>query len=177
MLVWLNDASPFPDPRAALPDGLVAVGGNLSITRLRQAYSKGIFPWYNQPDPILWWSPDPRMVLKCADFKASHSLRKMLRRIARTESDPHARIQIRTDTAFEHVIKACVATRATQAGTWISSDIAAAYLDWHKAGQAHSVETWIDGRQIGGLYGVNMGRSAETRVGEEGGSTWRNRRW
>lgn len=157
MLVWLDDTSPFPDPATALPDGLVAVGGDLSLARLRDAYTHGIFPWYNQGDPILWWSPDPRMVLACADFQASHSLRKLLRQIARTDADPRAAIQIKTDTAFELVLRACAQPRAAQTGTWISPDIQAAYLAWHEAGQAHSVETWIDGRLEGGLYGVALG--------------------
>jgi leucyl/phenylalanyl-tRNA--protein transferase len=158
MLVWLDDTSPFPDPASALADGLVAVGGDLSLARLRDAYARGIFPWYNDGDPILWWSPDPRMVLACADFQASHSLRKALRQIARTESDPEAAIQIKTDTAFERVVAACAQPRAAQAGTWISPAIRSAYLAWHRAGQAHSVETWIDGRLEGGLYGVALGR-------------------
>jgi len=158
MLVWLDDASPFPDPGSALPDGLVAAGGDLSVRRLRAAYAKGIFPWYNAGDPILWWSPDPRMVLKCDDFRVSHSLRKTLRQIARTEPDPDAPIQIKVDTAFDRVMQACAAPREAQAGTWISPAMRSAYLAWHRAGQAHSVETWMDGRLAGGLYGVNLGR-------------------
>ncbi|HEU0229989.1 MAG TPA: leucyl/phenylalanyl-tRNA--protein transferase [Burkholderiaceae bacterium] len=158
MLVWLDDASPFPDPATALPDGLVAVGGDLSLARLRDAYTRGIFPWYNEGDPILWWSPDPRMVLACADFQASHSLRKLMRQVARTETAPDATVQIKTDTAFEQVMRACSQPRAMQTGTWISPAIRAAYLAWHEAGQAHSIETWIDGRLEGGLYGVALGR-------------------
>ncbi|TAM86477.1 MAG: leucyl/phenylalanyl-tRNA--protein transferase [Candidimonas sp.] len=158
MLVWLDEVSPFPDPASALPDGLLAIGGCLSLTRLRAAYSRGIFPWYNEEDPILWWSPDPRMVLACADFKPSHSLRKTLRQIAHAEYSAHASVQIKTDTAFERVVQACAQPRATQAGTWISPAIQAAYLAWHQAGEAHSVETWIDGQLEGGLYGVALGR-------------------
>lgn len=157
-LIWLDDAAPFPHPDSALPEGLLAAGAGLSVARLTEAYSQGIFPWFNEGDPILWWSPDPRMVLACDDFKASHSLRKKLRQAARTEQDPNARIRITTDTAFAEVIAACASVRGTRRGTWISPAIQAAYTDWHKAGAAHSVEAWVDGRLAGGLYGVCLGR-------------------
>jgi leucyl/phenylalanyl-tRNA--protein transferase len=157
MLAWLDDTTPFPQAGSALPDGLLAIGASLSVARLREAYAKGIFPWYSPPDPILWWSPDPRMVLACDRFKASHSLRKLLRQAERGESGAGARIQVFTDTAFEEVMRACAAPRQAQSGTWISADIQAAYVAWHKAGQVHSVETWIDGQLEGGLYGVSLG--------------------
>lgn len=157
-LAWLDDSTPLPHPGNALPDGLLAVGGNLSLARLTEAYSMGVFPWFNEGDPILWWSPDPRMVLKCTDFTASHSLRKKLRQVARLELNPHARIRIKLNTAFNQVIQACAAPRTTQQGTWISPDIQAAYLAWHQAGHVHSIETWIDGQLMGGLYGVSLGR-------------------
>lgn len=157
-LVWLDDESPLPPPDNALPDGLLAVGGNLSVKRLTEAYSKGIFPWFNEGDPVLWWSPDPRMVLACADFKASHSLRKKLRQLDRDEQYTDARIQIKMNIALDDVIKACAGPRATQHGTWITPAIQSAYGAWHAAGHVHSVETWMDGQLTGGLYGVSLGR-------------------
>ncbi len=157
LLAWINGETPLPHPSQALPEGLLAVGGDLSISRLTEAYSKGIFPWYNEGDPVLWWSPDPRMVLDVRNFCPSHSLRKRLRQIAREEQNPNSRIQVTTDTAFEEVMRACAAPRKSQAGTWISSDIQNAYTKWHRAGVVHSVETWMDGELAGGLYGVNLG--------------------
>jgi leucyl/phenylalanyl-tRNA---protein transferase len=157
-LAWLDDESPLPSPDNALPDGLLAAGGNLSIERLTEAYSKGIFPWFNEGDPVLWWSPNPRMVLTCADFKASHSLQKKLRQLARDEQYPDARIQIKMNTAFDEVIKACAGPRTTQQGTWITPAIQSAYGAWHAAGHVHSVETWVDEQLTGGLYGVSLGR-------------------
>jgi len=157
-LAWIDATTPLPHPDMALPDGLLAAGNDLSLERLAEAYSKGIFPWFNEGDPVLWWSPDPRMVLRCADFRPSHSLRKKLRQLARTESDPGAPVQIRMNTAFSEVMRACAAPRASQAATWISPAIQTVYLEWHEAGQAHSIETWIDGRLMGGLYGVGLGR-------------------
>ena len=157
-LAWLEEHTPFPHPSKALPEGLLAVGGGLSVERLIEAYSQGIFPWFNEGDPILWWSPDPRMVLACADFRASHSLRKKLRQVARGDHDPRASTQIRINTAFARVIRACAEPRGRLAGTWISPQIQAAYHAWHRAGQAHSIETWHEGELVGGLYGVCLGR-------------------
>jgi leucyl/phenylalanyl-tRNA--protein transferase len=157
-LIWIDSSTALPPACTAPSDGLLAAGGDLSTARLTEAYSNGIFPWYNEGDPILWWSPDPRMVLACSNFRASHSLRKKIRQIARSESSPNARVQIKLNTAFGEVIRACAQTRATQGGTWISQDIQAAYLAWHQEGRAHSVETWIDGQLAGGLYGVCLGR-------------------
>lgn len=156
-LTWLDDLTPLPHPGTAQPEGLLAAGGTLSISRLTEAYSKGIFPWFNEGEPILWWSPDPRMVLDCANFKVSHSLGKKLRQIGRNELAPDARIRITTNTAFARVLAACAATRASQPGTWISPAIQSAYLAWHEAGSAHSIETWIDGQLAGGLYGISLG--------------------
>jgi leucyl/phenylalanyl-tRNA--protein transferase len=157
-LAWLDDESPLPSPDNALPDGLLAAGGRLSIKRLTEAYSMGVFPWFNEGDPVLWWSPNPRMVLTCAEFKPSHSLQKKLRQLARREQYAGARIQIKMDTAFDEVIKACAGPRTTQHGTWITPAVQAAYCAWHAAGHVHSVETWVDGRLMGGLYGVSLGR-------------------
>jgi len=140
-----------------MPEGLLAAGGDLSVARLTEAYSKGIFPWFNQGDPVLWWSPDPRMVLSCAEFRVSRSLAKTLRQIARHENTGEERVIVTTDMAFEHVIRACAAPREHQSGTWISELIIEAYGRWHKAGRVHSIETWIDGSLAGGLYGVCLG--------------------
>lgn len=156
-LIWLEPETPLPEPALALPEGLLAAGNDLNVSRLQEAYAKGVFPWFNEGDPVLWWSPDPRMVLACADFKESRSLGKKLRQIARLENSDEARVIVTTDLAFEHVIRACAAPRSRQAGTWISDRIIRAYSQWHAMGQVHSVETWIDGQLAGGLYGVNLG--------------------
>lgn len=160
MLIWLAGAhQPLPDTRHALPadsdaPGLLAAGSDLSASRLAEAYARGIFPWYSEGQPVLWWSPDPRMVLPVAEFHLSHSLRKTLRRFA---ADPDC--EIRIDHAFDRVISACAATpRAGQAGTWIQPELRAAYRAWHQLGAVHSFETWIRGRLVGGLYGVGLGR-------------------
>jgi len=158
-LPWLSPDTPFPPVEHALPDpnGLLAAGADLSLERLRTAYSNGIFPWYGEGEPILWWSPDPRMVLACADFAPSHSLRKLLRQVARDEPTLLPRLQVRVDTAFEAVVAHCAAPRGGQAGTWITAAMRQAYRAWHAAGAAHSVETWIDGELAGGLYGISLG--------------------
>jgi len=157
-LAWIDDTTPLPHPDCALSDGLLAAGGRLTVERLQEAYSKGIFPWYNAGDPILWWSPQPRMVLHCNELRISHSLGKRLRQIARSETTPGASVQVRLNTAFEQVMRQCAAPRNGMEGTWISPDIQAAYGLWHRQGQVHSIETWIDGRLAGGLYGVSLGR-------------------
>ena len=160
MLRWLKGASdPLPDAAKALgagseAPGLVAAGGALSVARLDEAYSKGIFPWYSDGQPILWWSPDPRMVLLPAEFKLTRSLKKTIRRFIATPG-----CEVRIDTAFDRVIAACASTpRGGSGGTWIVAEMIAAYRAWHAAGRAHSVETWIAGELVGGLYGVGMGR-------------------
>lgn len=153
-LIWIDAETPLPDTSQALPGGLVAVGANLSTARLAEAYGKGIFPWFNPGDPVLWWSPDPRMVLPCADLRISHSLAKRLRQIARNECLPDAAIRVTLNTAFGSVIRAC----ADRGETWITPDIMAVYEDWHRQGNVHSVETWIDGELAGGLYGVGLRR-------------------
>lgn len=168
MLTWLYSDTPLPPPDAARDDGLLAAGSDLSVARLEQAYAQGTFPWFNQGDPVLWWNPDPRMVLACDELAISRSLAKRLKQIAKLEGSDEARIRITTDVAFEAVIHACGAVRQPGSplaaddrpapGTWISPAIEQAYTDWHKAGRAHSVETWVDGRLAGGLYGVNLGR-------------------
>lgn len=159
MLHWIDDDTPLPPASSALgPDsdapGLVAAGGRVSPSRLEEAYRKGIFPWYSPGQPVLWWSPDPRMVLPVAGFHASHSLKKTLRRFRRTPG-----CELRFDSAFHRVIRHCAATRRTgQEGTWIVPAVVEAYRAWHRAGFVHSAETWIDGQLAGGLYFVNIGR-------------------
>ena len=150
MISWLAADALFPPLATALrePNGLLAAGADLSPRRLLDAYGNGIFPWFKKGDPILWWSPDPRMVLFPTELKVARSLRKTLR--AR-------RYEIRTDTAFRAVMEGCAAKRAGQDGTWITGRIIAAYVRLHKSGHAHSVETWIDGELAGGLYGVALG--------------------
>lgn len=152
MIAWLDTRTPFPPLSAALvePNGLLAAGGDLSVPRLVSAYRRGIFPWFSAGQPILWWSPDPRMVLHVADFNVSRSLRKRVRA---------ADFEIRVDTAFGDVIDACARTpRAGQGGTWITPAMVEAYGRLHHAGYAHSVESWREGRLVGGLYGVALGR-------------------
>ena len=152
MIPWLAANDRFPPVERALeePNGLLAAGADLSLPRLLDAYRSGIFPWYSEGQPLLWWSPDPRMVLIPAELKLARSLRK---RLARRD------YEVRTDTAFEAVIRACAAPRAGQEGTWITEDMVAAYTRLHDAGHAHSVETWIGGELAGGLYGVAIGRA------------------
>jgi len=159
-LPWLAVDTPFPPAEFALadPDGLLAAGADLSTSRLIEAYSNGIFPWYSEGEPILWWSPDPRMVLAVKDFAPSHSLRKLLRQIASQELAAAPRVQVRVDTAFAEVMAQCAAPRDSQPGTWITSAMQQAYRAWHEAGYVHSIETWIDGELAGGLYGISLGR-------------------
>jgi leucyl/phenylalanyl-tRNA---protein transferase len=151
VIIILHGDTPFPPVETALraPNGLLAAGGDLSPARLLDAYRHGIFPWFSADDPILWWSPDPRMVLFPQEFRISRSLRKILRKGA---------CEIRTDTAFEQVMRACAdAPRGGQSGTWIHEDMIAAYAALHHMGYAHSVEVWQDGELAGGLYGVSIG--------------------
>jgi leucyl/phenylalanyl-tRNA--protein transferase len=160
-LTWLETDTPFPPATQALtePPGLLAAGADLSIARLRAAYSQGIFPWYSQDEPPLWWSPDPRMVLKCEELHISHSLGKRLRRIARAQAEGDFSVIVTVDTAFGSVIRACARSAQNgQPGTWITQEMQLAYEAWHLVGQAHSIETWLDGELVGGLYGVSLGR-------------------
>lgn len=142
---------PFPplDTALAEPNGLLAVGGCLSVTRLLNAYRHGIFPWYNANEPILWWSPDPRLVLFPERFEVSRSLKKTLRKNIFT---------VTFDSVFDKVIAACADSRQGREGTWITKDIKRAYHELHLLGFAHSVETWSEGELVGGLYGVSIGR-------------------
>ena len=151
MIPWLGADDPFPPLSHATrePNGLLAAGADLSAARLLEAYSHGIFPWFSEGQPILWWSPDPRMVLFPAELKVSRSLSRTLRR-----ND----FEIRTDTAFRRVMEACGEPRPGQDGTWITAQMVEAYSTLHRQGTAHSVETWRDGELVGGLYGIALGR-------------------
>lgn len=148
----LEAATPFPPLQQALtePNGLIAIGGDLSADRLLNAYRQGIFPWFSPGEPILWWSPNPRMVLFPAESKISRSLRKVI------QQRP---FDIRFNTDFKGVISACAATpRPGQPGTWISQAMIAAYCELHTLGYAHSAEAWLDGQLVGGCYGIKLGR-------------------
>lgn len=157
-LPWLQPGDAFPPVATAwghdsdVP-GLLAAGGALDVPTLQAAYSQGIFPWYSEGQPILWWSPDPRMVLQVADFKLHRSLQKALKKFTYTPG-----CEVRIDYDFAAVIAACAQSpRDGQRGTWIVRDIIDAYCALHAAGHAHSVETWVDGQLVGGLYCTNVG--------------------
>jgi leucyl/phenylalanyl-tRNA---protein transferase len=152
MIPWLRAEQPFPPVSKALksPNGLLCAGGDLSARRLVEAYRHGIFPWYSEGDPILWWSPDPRMVLFPAELKVSRSLRRTLAR---------GPFETRFDSAFRSVIEACSAPRAGHSGTWIVPEMVEAYVALHELGFAHCVESWRDGVLVGGLYGIGLGRA------------------
>jgi leucyl/phenylalanyl-tRNA---protein transferase len=148
----LEQYTPFPALHHALaePNGLIAIGGDLTAERLLAAYQRGIFPWFSPGEPILWWSPEPRMVLFPAEITINRSLRKVIQQQL---------FEIRINTAFESVISACASTaRPHQDGTWISEHMAAAYSELHRLGYAHSVEAWQDNILVGGCYGVKIGR-------------------
>ena len=152
MIPWLGNHSPFPPVETALrdPNGLLAASAELTTGTLLRAYRQGIFPWYEQGQPVLWWSPDPRMVLRTSDLRVSRSLRKVTRR---------QRFEIRVDTAFREVMQACAdMPRDGQDGTWISDEVIDAYTELHGQGYAHSIEAWREGELVGGLYGVAIGR-------------------
>jgi leucyl/phenylalanyl-tRNA---protein transferase len=152
-ITWLSpqDAPErFPPLERALdePPGLLAAGGDLSAPRLLAAYRRGIFPWYSPGQPVLWWSPDPRAVLFPSEFRCSRSLAKTLR---------NGGFETRVDHDFEAVIEGCAAPRPGSAGTWITREMRTAYLELHRQGHAHSIETYLEGRLAGGLYGVRLG--------------------
>ncbi len=154
-LTWIEPDEPLPPAHRALaePNGLLAAGRDLSAHRLLEAYRGGVFPWYTEGQPVLWWSPDPRMVLFVDEFRVTRSLAKTLRRVRRDGTWTLA-----LDTGFEAVIRACAEPRPDQDGTWITPEIRAAYVALHRAGHAHSVEVYESGVLVGGLYGVSIGR-------------------
>ena len=151
MIPWLEPTDPFPPVDTALdePNGLLAAGADLSPERLLDGYRRGIFAWFNDDDPVLWWSPDPRMVLVPGAFRLTRSLRKVIR---------SGTFQVTLDRAFGSVIAGCAAPREGQPGTWITSDMARAYVHLARLGFAHSVEVWAGDTLVGGLYGVAVGR-------------------
>lgn len=146
----LDNELVFPDPSYAEEEGILAIGGDLSVDRLILAYANGIFPWPRKNAPLLWWSPDPRLVLFPLDYKPSKSLRQLIR---------SGKYEVSFDKDFPSVIKACATIpRSEQEGTWITRDMLKAYLRLHREGFAHSVETWFEGKLVGGLYGVSLGK-------------------
>lgn len=156
-LPQLSASTTFPPTDKALmhPDGLLAWGGDLSTERLLKAYRQGIFPWCAENEPLLWWTPSARMVLQFKHLHISHSLKKQLRKLQR---EPHGKRQVRIDTAFEKVMRACAEKRKNQDGTWIAEDFIQAYCLLHQQHYAHSVEVWDNEELIGGLYGVSIGK-------------------
>ncbi len=151
MIPWLDADDPFPPTERALqePNGLLCAGADLSPERLLAAYRRGIFPWFSGREPILWWSPDPRLVLFCDELKVSRSLRK---------SQRNRGYEVRIDADFAGVLRGCAAPRPDGAGTWLGGGMRAAYLRLHRAGWAHSFECWRGAELVGGLYGVAIGR-------------------
>ena len=147
----LDEQLRFPDPKLADKEGLLAVGGDLSADRLLLAYANGIFPWFSDDSPILWWSPDPRMILIPGEFKKSKSLSQSIRR---------KNYEVHFDRDFRAVIKSCSsANRKDEDGTWITPEMIEAYAVMHDLGYAHSVETYLEGKLVGGLYGISLGRA------------------
>lgn len=152
MVPFLGPHDPLPPPETARrrPNGLLAAGGGLSLPRLVDAYGRGAFPWFNDGEPVLWWCPDPRMVLPTDAVHVSRSLARRLRR---------GGYRVTLDHAFSEVMRACAAPRADGPGTWITAEMLAAYEALHAAGHAHSLEVWVDGTLAGGIYGVSLGRA------------------
>jgi leucyl/phenylalanyl-tRNA--protein transferase len=155
MIAWLEPGEPFPPVSRSLvnPNGLLAATGHIDADTLVAAYSRGIFPWYDEPDPILWWSPNPRMVLYTSAFVISRSLKRRIRAGLNAQ-----RFEVRIDANFAATMRACAAPRRHQEGTWITPPLLRAYSELHGRDLAHSVEVMADGRRIGGLYGVALGR-------------------
>lgn len=145
-----SENQPLPPASTADMEGLVALGGTLTHQRLEEAYSKGIYPWYNEDDPVMWWSPDPRMVLFPEKLHVPKSMRPFINRRA---------FSVTVNRAFEQVMLNCAqASRPDQEGTWINKEMLDAYTSWHKEGRVHSFEAWQDGEIVGGLYGVSIGK-------------------
>jgi len=158
MIPWLAPGQPFPPVETALtyPNGLLAAGDELTSARLREAYREGIFPWYSEGEPVLWWSTNPRMVLRPQDLRVSRSLRRRLREVVADEAREDG-WQVRLDADFPAVMRACAAPRDAQGGTWITPAVIDAYSALAREGNAHSVEVFHGGQLCGGLYGVSLG--------------------
>mgnify|MGYP000462475823 CR=1 FL=1 len=152
MIPFLSEDLIFPSAEQSTPRGIVAIGGDLSLDRLILAYRKGIFPWYNENDPIIWWSPDPRFILRCENLKVAKSMRPIFNK---------KKFRITYDQAFEEVIRACSHPRPNlpEDGTWLTEEMIASYIYLHKLGLAHSIEAWKGNELVGGLYGVSLGRA------------------
>ncbi|HJN02062.1 MAG TPA: leucyl/phenylalanyl-tRNA--protein transferase [Nitrospinota bacterium] len=148
MLIGLADNIPFPDVKKATPEGLVAVGGNLSPKRLLSAYRQGIFPWYSENQPIFWWSLDPRGIIPLDDFHVGATLIKVLKRKI---------FEIKINTAFEDVMRACAVRSDGSESGWITEEMISAYTELHRLGNAHSIESWRNGKLVGGVYGIAIG--------------------
>ena len=148
MLIGLADNIPFPDVKRATPEGLVAVGGNLSPKRLLSAYRQGIFPWYSENQPILWWSLDPRGIIPLDDFHVGATLIKVLKRKI---------FEIKINTAFEDVMRACAVRSDGSESGWITEEMISSYTELHRLGNAHSIESWRNGKLVGGVYGIAIG--------------------
>ena len=151
MIPWLTGEKPFPPIHLALsePNGLLAAGLELTPEKVLEAYRQGIFPWFNPGEPVLWWSPDPRRVLRPSEFKLSRSLRQRIKR---------GDVVIRVDSCFTRVMQCCAEPRDSQLGSWIGTAMLDVYTQLHQLGYAHSIETWMDGELVGGLYGLAIGR-------------------
>jgi len=148
-IVYLKKGDPFPDPKEADESGLIAVGGELNVKTLLSAYSLGIFPWYSKGEPLMWWSPDPRMVLFPKEIHISGTMKRLLKKNI---------FNITCDTNFESVIEKCRNTGSRANGTWITDEMVCAYVDFHREGYAHSIEVWDGDELVGGFYGVSIGK-------------------
>jgi leucyl/phenylalanyl-tRNA--protein transferase len=148
-IVYLNKGDPFPDPNRVEESGLLAIGGELNVKTLLSAYSLGIFPWYSKGEPLMWWSPDPRMVLFPEEIHISGTMRKLLKKNI---------FNVTCNKNFESVIEKCRSTGSRANGTWITDEMVCAYTDFHRAGYAHSIEVWEGDELVGGFYGVSIGK-------------------
>ena len=157
-IIWVDANDALPNVDESSNQDVIAAGLDLSPSRLAEAYSKGMFPWFSEGEPVLWWSPDPRLILRCDEIKVSKSLAKLLRKIQRAELDADAQWKITTNTVFPEVIKSCANLTESRSATWITGIIKNTYGAWHKQGHVNSIEVWCDNKLVGGLYGVLLGR-------------------
>lgn len=157
-IVWVNANEALPEVRNSYSQDVLAAGMDLSPARLKEAYSKGMFPWFSEGEPVLWWSPNPRMVLLCDELHVSKNFAKLLRRIQRNENNDDAVWKVTTNLAFDNVIQACADLNENRPSTWITSTIKETYSQWHAQGHVNSIEVWHNEQLVGGLYGVLLGR-------------------